>query len=61
MSDDWPGGFVSAKTLRDVEQNDQDVTIFNDHGVRYMNGGNEERDDSWLYMENMPSSLENKC
>lgn len=53
MTDDWPGGFVSAKTLRDAEdeqEDEGDVTIFNDHGVRYCSGG--ERSQEYLYMEN---------
>ena len=58
-NDDWPGGFVSAKTLRDAEEDDDDVTVFNDHGVRYCSGG--ERSQEYLYMEDMPPEMENKC
>lgn len=57
--DDWPGGFVSAKTLRDAENEESDITLFNDHGVRYVTGG--ERTEEYLYIENMPSEMENKC
>lgn len=62
MSDNWPGGFISAKTLMEAEDEQEgegDVTIFNDHGVRYCSGG--ERSQEYLYMENMPNKYENKC
>jgi hypothetical protein len=56
MSDDWPGGFISAKKLMEVEEEEQDVTVFNDHGTIYASG-----DDGWLYMEDRPTHLENTC
>lgn len=61
-NDDWPGGFVSASTLSEAEseqEDEGDVTLFNEHGVRYCSGG--ERSQEYLYMENMPPEMENKC
>jgi len=55
-NDEWPGGFVSATALR---ESSGDVTVFNDHGVRYVSGG--ERSQEYLYMEDMPAEYENKC
>lgn len=37
----------------------KNVTVFNDGDTIYCNGG--ERSDEWLYMNNMPAELENKC
>lgn len=57
--DDWPGGFVSAKTLKDVEDREEETSVFNDHGVRYASG--EGSFEEYMYMEDMPNHLENKC
>jgi len=55
-------GFVNAQAFRDAE-NEQDVTggvtVFNESGVIYMSGG--ERSQEYLYMENRPDSMENRC
>ena len=54
MSDNKFDEFIPASELENRE-----VTCFNDNGVRYITGG--ERTEEYLYMENMPEHLENKC
>jgi hypothetical protein len=59
MSTEWPGEFVSAEELFDDGSEPEDVTVFNDGGVIYCTGG--ERTQEYLYMENRPASMENRC
>lgn len=56
---EWPGGFIPATDQYPGSDGDEDVTIFIEDGVRYCNGG--ERTQEYLYMEDMPIHLENRC
>lgn len=54
MEKPWPGKFEPAGT----EIEERGATVFIDNGVRYMNGDTPEK---YLYMENAPEVMENRC
>lgn len=53
----FPDGWISAAEM--IEDTEDDVTVFNDHGTIYVTGG--ERTDEWLWMNDIPPRLENGC
>lgn len=53
MSGEWPGRWHSATDNMD----DRDG-FTNDHGTRYMI---DSEGDGWLWMDDIPSHLENRC